>query len=198
MMGWWSMLCIYLAHSSEVVGSGNEAKNRGDHTFPLLGRSQRLVWVKLISRIITSTIKDLKVNVFCVEHFILITLAFYFDNISMVGMFDECKVTSPLCALDGMSLALIGWDQVMITAAWQQCAGREGRSALRTKIVKSVKAGECCTTQELERPSHQVPVWGQAFQCKLQGIHWETVGETLWVILAFRSRLLPYPMYLEM
>ena len=65
-----------------MVGSGNEAKNRGDHTFPLLERSQRLVWVKLISRI-TSTIIELKVNVFCAEHF-------NFDNISMVGMFDEC------------------------------------------------------------------------------------------------------------
>ena len=33
------------------------------------------------------------------------------------------KLLLPLCALDGVSLALIGWDQVMITAASEQERG---------------------------------------------------------------------------
>ena len=87
-----------------------------------------------------------------------------FDNISMVGMFDECQVTSAsLCT--GWHERGTDWLRPSHDNISQAVSGERerGRGAHRVKIVRSVKSEECCTTGGEGRPSQlRVPVWGQA------------------------------------
>ena len=94
---------------------------------------------------------------------------FLFDNISMVGMFDECQVTSPpspLCT--GWHELATDWLRPSHDNISQAVSSERGRGAKCTPSedseVRSVKREECCTTggDEERLGQHRVPVWGQA------------------------------------
>lgn len=103
---------------------------------------------------------------------------FYVDNISMVGMFDECQVTSPpLCT---------GWRE--LGSDWlrpshdnsSQWAGERGEvhSEWRLWGVWRLETGECCNTGAGETQPSGACLGPGPPDVNYKGIHSETVGET--------------------